>query len=170
MCDARFHRVLLWPAAVDTITADVFAAFKSLEYVIIIINTIVIILMTRGGDVEPPTPSIWDLHSTDAQHGVRDNLPAVSTGYYTGDNVDAFSQELVSFLRPPSNYVSMPACAGVSSARCLVRPRKYVSAVYDCITGIPKSCGKPTGGVVVGYEVGPFDAEDAMLTSHMRCF
>ena len=57
MCDACFHRVLLRPAAVDTITADVFAAFKALEYDIII-NTIVIILLILGGDVEPLNPSL----------------------------------------------------------------------------------------------------------------
>ena len=57
MCDACFHLVLLWSAVVDTITA-VFADFKALEYVIIIINTFVIILMIRGGDVEPPNPSL----------------------------------------------------------------------------------------------------------------
>ena len=58
MCDACFHRVLLRPAAVDAGTADIFAAFKALENVIIIINTIVIILLIRDGDVEPPNPSV----------------------------------------------------------------------------------------------------------------
>ena len=98
MCDARFHRVLLRPAAVVTITADVFSAFKVIEYVIFIIDTIVIILLILGGDVEPPNPSIRGLNSTAAQHGVRDHLPAVSTSYCTCDIVDAFSQELDSFL------------------------------------------------------------------------
>ena len=74
MCDACFHRVLLRPAAVHTITADVFAAVKALEYVIIITNTIVIILLIWGGDVEPPNPSLRDLDSTVAQHEVRDHL------------------------------------------------------------------------------------------------
>ena len=98
MCDACFHRVLLRPAAVETINADVFAAFKALEYVIIVINTIVIILLMRGIDVDPPNPSLRDLDSTAAQHEVLDHLPAVSTSYCTGDNVDAFSQKLASFL------------------------------------------------------------------------
>ena len=89
---------VLWPAAVVTITADVFAAFKALEYVIIIINTIVIILLIRGGDVEPSNPVLRGLDSTAAQHGVRDHLPTVSTRYCTGDNVDAISQGLASFL------------------------------------------------------------------------
>ena len=101
MCDACFHRVLLWPAAVHTITANVFAAFnifKAKEYIINIINAIVIILLIRHGDVEPPNSSLQCLNSTAAQHGVRDHLPAVSTSCCTGDNVDAFSQEMVSFL------------------------------------------------------------------------
>ena len=96
MCDECFHRVLLLPAAVDTITADVFAALEALEYVIIIINTIVII---GRGDIEPPNPA-------------RDHPPAISTIYYKGDNVAtrqrrqrclrdnvcAYSQEMASFL------------------------------------------------------------------------
>ena len=94
-----FYRVLLRPAAVVAITADVFAAFKDLVYVIIIIIIIVIILLIRGGDVEPPNTSLRGTDSTAAQQGVRDHLPAVSTSYCTGDNVDAFSQELASYLR-----------------------------------------------------------------------
>ena len=96
--DACFHRVLLRPAAVVTITADVFAAFKGLEYAIIIINTIVIILLILCGDVEPHNLSIRDLNFTAAEHGVRDHLPAVTNSYCTGDIVNAFSQELDSFL------------------------------------------------------------------------
>ena len=100
MCDACFHRVLLQPAAVETITADVFAAFKALEYVIIIIIiiTIVIILLIRGGVIEPHNPALQGLDSTAVQHGIRDHLPAISTSYCTGNNVDAFSQNLASSL------------------------------------------------------------------------
>ena len=98
MCDACFHRVLLRPAAFDTVTSDDFAAFEALECVIIIINTIVIILLIRGGDVEPANPSLRSLDATAAQHGVCDHLQAVSTSYCTDDNVDAFSRELAAFL------------------------------------------------------------------------
>ena len=98
VCDACFLRVLPRPAAVDTITADVFAALKALEHVIITTDIIVIIHLNRGGDVEPPNPSLRGIDFTASQHGVRDHLPAVSTSYCTGDNVDAFSQELASFL------------------------------------------------------------------------
>ena len=63
MCDACFHRVLLLSAAVDTIIADCFDAFKALEYVIIIIHTIVIILLIRDGYDEPPNPSLRGLHT-----------------------------------------------------------------------------------------------------------
>ena len=79
-------------------TADIFAAFKILECIIIIINTIVIILLLRGRDVEPSNPSLRGLDSIATQHGVRDYLPSVLTNYCKGDNVDAFSQELTSFL------------------------------------------------------------------------
>ena len=96
MCDACFHRV---KAAINTITADDFAASKALEYIIIIvIIIIVIIFLIRGGDVEPPNPPIRGLDSIAAQHGVRDHLPAVSTCYCTGNNVDAFNQEMASLL------------------------------------------------------------------------
>ena len=98
MCDACFHRVLLRLVAADTITSDDCAAFKALECVIIIINTIVIILLIRAGDVEPPNLSLRGLDFTAAQHVVREHLPAVSTSIYTGNNVDAFSLELASFL------------------------------------------------------------------------
>ena len=58
MCDAYCHRVLLRLTAVETITAHVFVAFKVLEYVIISINAIAIILLIRGGVVEPLNPSL----------------------------------------------------------------------------------------------------------------
>ena len=80
-----------------TLTADVFAAFKALEY-INIINTNSIILLIRGEDVEPPNLSFRGLDSTAARHGVRDHLPAGSTSYCMGDNVVTFSQELASLL------------------------------------------------------------------------
>ena len=84
-----------------TLTDDIFSAFnivKALEYINIIISTIVIILLIQGGNVKPPNPSLQGLDSTAAQHRVRDHLPAVSTSYCTSDNVDAFSQETASFL------------------------------------------------------------------------
>ena len=90
--------MLLLPAAVDTITADVFSAFKALEYVIIIINIIVMIPVIRGGVIEPTNPSLRGLDSTAVQHGVRDYLPVVSTSYCASDNVYAFCQDLASFL------------------------------------------------------------------------
>ena len=68
--------MLLRPAAVDTITADGFAAFKALEYINIIINTIAIILLILSGDVEPPNPSLGGLDSIADQHGVLDHQPS----------------------------------------------------------------------------------------------
>ena len=74
MCVACFHRVLLRSAVVDTINADVFAAFKALEYVIIITNTIVIISLIRNGDVEQPNPFLQGLDYTDAQFVIISQL------------------------------------------------------------------------------------------------
>ena len=52
--------------------------------------------LNRGGVVEPPNPSLRSLHSTAAQHRVRDDLSAVLSSYFK-DNVNAFSQEMASF-------------------------------------------------------------------------
>ena len=64
------HRMQLRPAALDTDTADIAAAFKA--HIFIIIITILQILRV---DVEPPISTLQMLDSTAGQHVVRDHLP-----------------------------------------------------------------------------------------------
>ena len=100
------------------------------------------------------------LDSTAGQHGVRDHLfqPVIarrSRGrLQSGDGF---------FPERASTHSLMAVCADVSFVRRLVC---YVPAICDCVTDIPKSCGRPTGGLVIVYECGPFAVEVAALTSH----